>query len=472
MRHIQVSDVDGKMAVCFDTGLDPRSFARTKMSQSLIEPGYIVTPDGTKETWKAAGVNEMGDGFMRVWGKLFTGERLDLLLGKASFTDKSAQAQQAALQAVAYWIRGKMLLGETHSALNPGAAFAACTDNEASGYAKGSIFFAPESLSQRCLLMEGIEKDRYNCPDLKDDMEAAAFCAGTMLYEVLAKTHPYPDKETIYQDMREGIFMPSNAAIPGLDKKLSDLIQAALLLPVINKKTFVKATNILSGMLDILMNKEGEIAKVPSLFHTVSEEENKQIVKDKKLYSLKQNVVVRAQRFYVRNKIQVWIVGIISFFVIFVTISMIQGRNERATTAGMSPETVVYEYYEAFSTLNHIFMEACVMGADKSDINVAMNFFVITRVRQNYEGANNPSITSARVWKDLGRELPAPNVFGVTDLSVKQTGGNEFEGVVYFRTDYILWFPHEEEPSHRTDDLTLKIHKGNWFITEINRTIH
>jgi hypothetical protein len=138
----------------------------------------------------------------------------------------------------------------------------------------------------------------------------------------------------------------------------------------------------------------------------------------------------------------------------------------------MSPETVANEYYEAFSALNHMFMEACIMGADKSDINVAVNFFVVTKLRQNYEGANRPSIISARVWKELGGELPSPNAFGVTDLTIKQTGGSEFEGIVYFRTDYLLWFPHEEEPSHRTDDLTLKIHKGNWYITEINRTIN
>ncbi len=59
MQRIYLSNIEEKQAICFDTGLDPRSFARTKMSQSLIECGYIVYPDGSREVWKPSSVNEV-----------------------------------------------------------------------------------------------------------------------------------------------------------------------------------------------------------------------------------------------------------------------------------------------------------------------------------------------------------------------------------------------------------------------------
>ena len=123
MRCIHISNVEGKSAVCYDTGLNPRSFARTKMSQnSLIEPGYVVLPDGTKKTWKASGVSEI-DGLMRVWGVPFFGERLDGILDEVGSIQKRASSQQTALQAIVFWVRAKLFLGDVNSTINSGAVF-------------------------------------------------------------------------------------------------------------------------------------------------------------------------------------------------------------------------------------------------------------------------------------------------------------------------------------------------------------
>jgi hypothetical protein len=491
MQRIHISDVNEKPAVCFDTGLDPRSFARTKMSQCLIEPGYIVHPDGSNTVWKASGVNEL-DGYMRVWGTPFSGERLDLFLNAINATKQPAEqvaaVQITALQAVVYWIRAKLLIGETHSALNPGAAFISCSDG--GEYQKGSVFFTPESLSQRCLLVEGASYtavlrsgyseirneipavlDRYNCPDLKDT-DAAAFCAGTMLYTVLAKTLPYPDMENIYQDMREGVFVPPQLAIPGLDKQLCELINCALLLPVEKKKTTMTGTAILGNLLKILMTKEEGIAEISSLYSSLPKEEESKILKERNNFIKKQSFIVKSKRFYRRNKFVIMGVSIACLFALFVVASMTKVSRNRATTEGMAPDTVINEYYEAFSTLNHQFMEACISGASKNDIDVAMNFFVLTKVRQTYESNGRSSVISARVWKETGGELPAPDVFGVTDLKITPRGGSELEGLVVFRADYLLWFPQEKAASSRTDELTLKRIRGNWRITEINRTLN
>jgi hypothetical protein len=140
----------------------------------------------------------------------------------------------------------------------------------------------------------------------------------------------------------------------------------------------------------------------------------------------------------------------------------------------MASDTVVREYYEAFSNLNHLFMEACLMGsANKSDVNVAINYFAVTRTRQAHENASRSSLIPARIYRDLGGELPAPDVFGVTDLTIEQRGGSEMEGIVVYRSDYLLWFPNETTSSSRTDELILRRQRnGNWKIGEIHRTLN
>jgi hypothetical protein len=469
--RIYISEVDGKKAVCFDTGLEPRSFARTKMSQSLIESGYIVHPDGTHEVWRAIGVNDV-DGYMRVWGSPFTGKRLDLIIDELNNIylpqEKKDALRQEALQAVSFWIRAKMLLGDTHSAFNPAAAFVCCEDGKE--HPMGSVFFTPPNLSNRCLFVEGKELDRFSCPDLTG-MEAAAFSAGVMLYRILSDVHPYRSDKTIFQDMREGVFLPPNLASPALDKKLCGLIQSALFLPVEKKKSTISGIDIISNFLKILMTSENGIVSFSSLFSRLSPEENEQFAKEKKRFLSKQSYFVKTRRFVLRNK-QIMIGAAVGLaFIIFIFVSTTASMGRRPTTAAMASDTVITAYYEAFSSLDHIFMEACINGADKGDINAAATLFAIYRSRQVYESSGRSTIVPARVWKESGGELPSPDVFGVTDLVIEYKAGGENENMIMYQVDYLLWAPDVDFPRIRNDILTLRRdRKKNWRITEILRT--
>lgn len=449
-QHIFLSEVEGKTAVCFDTGLDPRSFARTKMSQSLIESGYVVHQDGSHETWRAAGVTET-NGKMSVWGHLFPGERLDFLLDKGGNT---------ALQAIVFWLRAKMLFGETATTLNPGAIY---IDS------KGNVFFSPANLSNRCLYVEGKDIDTYNCPDLFG-MEAVAFCAGVMLYKIFSKEHPYPKKTSIFQDMREGVFLPPGLAAYGLNEKLCALIQQALLLPVEKKRTGKKGLDIVGDLLSLLTEKENQPLPAYSLFYELPKEEKLQLDKRKKSFLIKQNVIVKTKRFAINNKHALWITLACVFFGFFIFLSTAKSIRQRPTTEGMASDQVVHAYYDALSSLNHTFMEACINGADRTDISVAAQFFAITKTRQAYEGINTSSLIPARLWRDSGGELPAPNVFGVTDIKLEHIVGSEDSSMIIFRSDYFLWAPNEQA-RRRSDVVTLRRDKRkNWRITEILRT--
>jgi hypothetical protein len=384
-------------------------------------------------------------------------------------TGSKQAAQQAALQAVAFWIRAKMLLGDTRTSSNPGAALFCAEDGTAPGQKRGAVFFAPEHLSNRCLLIEGLETDRYNCPDLTG-MESAAFCAALMLYLILASVHPYPNA-TIYQDMREGIFLPPHLAAAGLDKKMSDLILAALLLPVEKKRTSKSGSDILAGFLEILMDRENRTAELSSFFNTLTAEENARIEKERKQYFFRQNIIVKTRRFAVQNKYAIIGIVIGLLFVLFIFFSTTKSFSQRPTTAGMASDTVIMAYFDAFSSLNHLFMETCVMGADKTDINAAAGLYAITRTREAYEPTTTPSLIPARVWKENGGELPAPNVFGVTDLKITYLAGSEEDNMILYRAEYMLWSPSDDYAIRRSDVITLmRDRRKNWRITEILRT--
>jgi len=479
-RCIHISEAENSLVqaesiICFDTGLDPRSFARTKMSQCLVEPGYIVSSDGTREVWKAAGVNEVEYpinssnesqiSFMRVWGPMLPGKRLDLLLEEINSKNESiTSAKQTALQAVTAWIKAKMFLGETESAPNPGAAFIL----ETAEAINSNVFFAPNHLSTRCLYIEGSTADRYNCPDLQG-IDAAAFCACVMLYKILTGVHPFPTAD-IYQDMREGVFMPIHLAAPQTDEKLSDLINSALLLPAAKNQAAKSGADILTEILQILSKSNSQTIDVSLLSVTLSDERKIQLEKEKQNYLFKHNNITRTSRYFTRHKHL--IIGLsIAFFIIFIfTFSIIRTALQRPTTEGMTSSEVAVAYYNAFGSLDHIFMEACISGADKSDINMTASFYAVSRARQAYEFAAAPLITSAEEWKKNGGELPAADVFGVTDLTLEHISGSEYEGMIIYRANYFLWAPNESSLT-RSDVLRMKLdRRKNWRITEISRT--
>jgi hypothetical protein len=487
MYNIHLSEVDGKPATCYDTGLDPRSFARTKMSQSLIENGYTVNPDGSCETWKASGVSEI-DGSMRVWGPPVTGTRFDFIL-ESQLKLPPEQQSQLSLQAIVFWIRAKMLLGDKYSTLSPGATFINCEN--------GSVFFGPANLSNRCLIVEKSEKkikpvgrftsehaaeverinqessdiqliDRYSCPDLSG-MEAAAFCAGAMLYKILSGNHPYPSDLNIFQDMREGIFLPIHLAAPGLNEELCAFINSALMLPVEKSRTEKNGAEIIIKLLNILNTNENQIVSISSLFSQLPKEETIQLEKTKKRFLLIQNTTTGTRRFAARNKHALIGISLAAVFLLFVVVSTSKSYSQRLTTAGMDSETVINAYYDAFSALDHMFMEACIQGADKTDINAAVSLFALVKTRQAYERSTQ-GLVPARIWRDSGRELPSPNAFGVTDLDIEHLSGSETDSMIMYRVNYTLWSP-EEYSINRTDVLTLRRdRKNNWRIAEILRT--
>jgi len=158
----------------------------------------------------------------------------------------------------------------------------------------------------------------------------------------------------------------------------------------------------------------------------------------------------------------------------------------------MEPVQIIESYYNAFGDLDHSWMEACVInGAGKDDINMVMNLFIISKIRQAYEYNLRPSFISAKEWLEMGGGQVDLQVFGVTDLQV--TGANKVgkSDETRYQVDYTLWVPGEAVDDYgaeknamtdkrvveylppkafpHTDFVTLVQKKRNWRISEITR---
>jgi hypothetical protein len=468
-----ILEADGHRALGFDTGLDSRSFAQAKLAQLITEPGLIVCPaEGPRriEWWKASGVLEVsgaGDKpTMVVWGPLFEGERLDLLLDEYEHGNIPFDKVLAAISA---WIQAILALGENPPAvvsLRPCAATIA-----QKGGSETSVFFAPPSLAQRCITSA---HEWHVHPDL-DGMNGAAFTAAAMLYRLFTGgTPPFSaDNESIlHQDMREGNFLPLRFAVPGLNGRLSALMQEALD-PVQGNKAK------LLGEIAAVLQTDGP------LIQDLAEAERLLLEKEKAQFLKIKTASVKTRRFVARNSAILLGCAAALVAAVFIAVSIAQSRSRLPSTAGMEPVQVIESYYNAIGELDHQMMEACVFGgAGKDDINMVINLFVINKTRQAYELRKAPSIISAREWQQGGEWDIDTQVFGVTDLHITLNQSTE---ETQYRVDYIFWVSallsgepetaiadnRQPRPYYRSDAVTLvrkkEKRKFNWRITEIKR---
>jgi hypothetical protein len=497
-------EVEGKAALGFDTGLSSQAFAQAKFAQSIVQEGRIVYPGGRMETWQASGVLEYRNReslTMLIWGPAFPGERLDLLAADPARRDE-------ALEALRYWIAARSALsaeseGPGNEFLWPAGALVVTAASRTSRFPPGTILFSPERLVARCLQAEGEDRWRDGVDSLVNPelgKEAAVFTAGALLYRILTGQAPFPNRNTdlLHQDIREGVFLPARLAAPALDGDMANLIDRAIAglknapgsAKTGPRKAASQAEAVRPGLgeLGAALGPAGS-GGAASFFRPLDEGERERAAEERLRFEKKRRFTVNTRRFVIRNSaILGGSLAALAALILIVN-SVIAGRKDLPTTRGMEPVQVIEAYYNAFGELDHTMMDACVINrAGKGDIEMVTNFFVLSRVRQAYEYI--PDVTlSAQKWRDQGALPTASQVFGVTDLDIRQTGGDESADQVHYRASYILWLPREAsadfdvqdtpsagaEPGDLprgypvTDDLTLVRRKGDWRIAGMER---
>jgi hypothetical protein len=537
-------EIEGKAALGFDTGLSSQAFAQAKFAQSIVQEGRIVYPDGRIESWQASGVLEYKNGespTMAIWGPAFPGERLDLLAADPARRDE-------ALEALRYWIAARSgesdrlrneFLGPakespqagvagsgTNAArprpgesdrlrnefLGPAGALVVTASRQSLRFPRGTILFSPERLAARCLQAEGEDRWREGAESLVNPelgREAAVFTAGALLYRILAGQAAFPNRnmDLLHQDIREGVFLPVRLAAPGLDEDLASLIDraiAGLPAPGSAKTGSTRAGSAKAGSATGGRPGLGELAAAlgppgsggaDSFFRPLDEGKQELLAGERAQFEKKRKLTVNTRRFVIRNSAILGGSLAALAALILVAYSIVAGRKDLPTTKGMEPVQVIEAYYNAFGELDHTMMDACVINkAGKRDIEMVTNFFVLSRVRQAYEYTSDIML-SAQKWQDQGSSLTKSQVFGVTDLDIRQAGGDESEDQVQYRASYTLWIPAEAEGSPEpgdqnaagtnpaaeaeqgslprgypiTDELTLVRRKGDWRISGLER---
>jgi hypothetical protein len=501
MGRIIHFELEGNRVLGFDTGLDAQAFTQAKLSHLVTQTGCVVSPDGTATVWQPAGVIER-NGTMVVWGPDFEGEGLDQLVIDPARKDR-------ALDALRYWLRACILLADRDDPVSACPAGALIAPS-------GTILFPPERLIRRCIEAEGpnavlASAERWTHPDLSGK-DAVSFSAAALLYRILCGVPPYQntDVDIVRQDIREGVFTPLTFMVPGLDEALETFI-TGVMTPQ-GRSPGDKAAGKSAKKRAIGETPAGRTVQpaepeallrllgVPgsggpdAYIHPLTGEELQKREHEREQYDKKKGLTVKTRRFVYRNSTILAVALAILIGIALIVQSMVRSHAELPTTLGMKPAEVIETYYGAFGPLDHTLMEACVTNkAGKDDINMVMNLFVISRMRQAYETIS-PTVTPQE-WMAAGSPPTDLTVFGVSDLAVRALESDESDGEVLYRVSYILWAPDYSSESDApeeydeqilsaeyslpvvipqgvpvTDELRITIDKkGLWHIADIKR---
>jgi hypothetical protein len=362
----------------------------------------------------------------------------------------------------------------------------------AGNFPPGTVFFPPARLVKRTLETgDSLMRDagRWVHPDLEGP-EGTAFSTGAMLYRVFCGAPPFlaDNSDELRQDIRESVYLPPHLAAPGIAPEIAAAIANSMSSVAQNREQHIRPSpDFIAGLTGPVYSR-----KVSSWFRPLGEEESAKIGAEREQYTRKKNLAVKTRRFVIRNTAII----AASFIALLVTAlfirNMIRHRAELPTTRGMTPVEVAEAYYGAFENLDHTLMEACVTNkAGKNDIDMVVNLYVMTKMRQAYETTGESYIT-AQKWLEQGRLVTDKTVFGVTGLRIRPLSENSESAVL--DAEYILWMPsaylREEEPAlpakpggenaeepaiippggiANTDRLTLAFRNGMWRITGLER---
>jgi hypothetical protein len=421
---------------------------------------------------------------MVVWGPDFAGRSLDEIITRESAAADESEASAsspssispASIEALALWVRaGEALPEEGRPPLWPGAAF---IDEGAK-----AVLFLPETTARRMFdaaggaaWIEGAE--RWTHPDYSGE-EAAVFTTAAVLYFALSGAFPYPcrDRDTLREDIREGVFIPPHMAAPGLSGEAAALITAALS-PRAKTGDRQPAFADIAQLVETAVKPDGR----RGLFRALTPAEKAALEAERERFLRKRGKAVKTGRFVRRNRAAITGVAVAVVIAALVTGSLIRARLNRPGTRGMEGVEVVEWYYNAFSALDHEALEACVTGnAGKDDITLVTNFFILGRVRQAYEA--QVAFISPQLWRESGGVSGDKAVFGIDGLSLEGIDTDDADGRLVYRAEYLFFSPvpvdpdaESEEPLPfivipRRDELVLeKDRKGLWHISEIRRT--
>ncbi len=476
-------ETEGQRVLGFDTGLSAQAFAKARLGSLMSSKGLIV--DSALHIWKPEGALDH-QGHMVIFGSAFEGQSLEGLL---------SQSGETALVAMQRYLGALKKIAETDETWFPTISLFPAGVFISDG---GQVFFTPLPLATRIYEYRNSELysekvARWLHPD-KKGTDAARYTATALLYWLFSGASPFSvpkgtnaekTRELLAQDMRDGLFTSIGLTVPTLTPSIVEAIDRILLPESTKKKTEKPLAQPSLKDLSDLIGQEGTkhfadfFAAPPD---TLSFDTRKRVQKQWESR-------IKFRRFFRTYKYTI-IAGIgTAMALLLFGRSILNEQKQRPSTLGMGPRAVTEAYYKAFNTLDHQMMDACVAkGIGKGDIEVVMNFFVISRVREAYE--RKTSIIDPETWKKQGSPETEASIFGITDLALSLQGQEPPSPAAGDRcqieASYCFYYPKSSEVTEalpqngspqqtvmeqRRDLLTLEWVKDRWRIAAIEREI-
>lgn len=315
-------------------------------------------------------------------------------------------------------------------------------------FSDGGMLFLPRNIVEGVLSAQ-TERERvdaydgFNHPDLEGERNACFF-VGALAYQALTGSLPYTADtvEEIHQRIRQQRVLPPQLSRPEIRGDLSDLIVRSL--DAEQEVTLAEWQETLAQCVREGVERE------------VGKEERSRLSEEAQRFARSAESGYRRRNYFRRNWRTMAIAAGIIVIVGAVGASILKNALKPRITVGMPPQQVVQLFYTSMNSFNSQAMQDCVIdGAGKAAINEATNLYVISRVRQGYEGTTG--YVSAQKWLDEGKPKlrPGVSVYGVADLSVKQDSPGSYT------VSYQKWEPVQasgnQPPSNTNGPVIMKV---------------
>lgn len=428
--NIAVIDIDGEKFLGLRISSRRKSFSLVRYTKVKNSPGFCFK-DGEIYDWSFVGTCEIG-GHIYFYGPYMEGRPLLTVINSRSESEAVSLIRLLCDAFIALPDMARPIyLNSLY--INPGA---------------DSVTVFPPKVME-LIAQELDEEERkiirpYYYSPRKSTEENAVFFLAALSYYLCTRR--------FYEDiLPDGEFVPPHLQNTALPLEISKLIESGILHPEeISAGYFKNGFLKLSSFHDPILTEE--------------EMENRDLMRRRIME--RKSAAEKRKSFVRTHGWKFLVIVVIGSFGGILGGRMIYRATRPPVTVGMTEEEVIRMFYENYNALNPEGMEEYIVKGKKPDeLQTSINLFVISRIRQAYEGKN--PIIPAEEWESGEydaesdeQEADFPLVFGVTDIRVNREGGNTFT------VTYKEYIPGRQT-SVVTERVRLEYQKGGWLISDI-----
>ena len=416
--RIAALEIDGEKQLALRIAAGRKSFSLTKFSAVRNTSGYEIQcgefHSGTVREWHLTGTCEI-DGSVYFYGPFHRGDPLHTLLTteRHSNRDILLQGAQASGRALPIMRSLCSVFSALPDTIGPFFPNGVLLDLEA-----GNVLFLPPAVME--LLTDEMD------PEERD----------TVLHHYISSERSIPDN-TVFLLAAAGYILTTGCRIEDSspERDLHEVIRNTEILPPHYLNPQLRYTISVSLLESIYSPSAALLPRLTETFFSIETITNPDLPQeeiDRRTAELQEQTGVQNKRYKRSRFLRKHGWKVLLILIAGAAGGVLGGRMlYRASlppiTAGMSEQEVIRLFYKSYSELDNATMEKCVVkGVGKEEIETGMNLFVISRIRQAYEGTE--VYIPAQQWVAEGKPplKDNPLIFGITDVTVEKERGNTY----------------------------------------------